>query len=338
MKILYITTVNISEQSGVAIKINGQIKAMKTHGLDVQLVYATHETINYFDGVNTQILSKYRRLPVFGFFSMVKNLYAISWNLVQEKKYNGVFLRYSLSDWYFIRFLRKLKTQGVKVFLEIASYPYDMEYKKKSWLKKLGLLVDKFYRVQLSNYVDYCFTPSRVDEDVYSIPTVFFDNAVNIEEISKRKYKGVKKEVLRLLAVANVNPWHGYERILYGIANYKGKVKIIFNIVGEGAELKTLKDLTKELKLEKNVVFYGKKFGKKLDKIYESSDIGVGALGMYKINVNVVSSLKSREYFLKSLPFISIKEDLEASSNRKFVFLVENNSDYVDMYKVVSFF
>lgn len=338
MKILYITTVNVSEQSGVALKINGQIKAMRKAGFEVALIYATTNTINYVNKKGVKILLKYQRLPVLGFFNMVKNLYAVSWSLIQKENYESVFLRYSLSDWYFIRFLKKLKSQKIKVFLEIASYPYDMEYKNKSLLKKIGLLIDKFYRIQLSNYVDYCFTPSRVDKNVYSIPTIFFDNAVDIEEITKRKYKGAKKNVLRLIAVANVSPWHGYERVLYGISNYKGKFKISFNIVGEGSELKNLKELTEKLKIQDKVIFHGKKFGKELDEVYNVSDIGVGALGMYKINVSVVSSLKSREYFLKSLPFISIKEDLDAKNNKKYAFLVENNNKYIDMSKVIKFF
>jgi hypothetical protein len=66
---------------------------------------------------------------------------------------------------------------------------------------------------------------------------------------------------------------------------------IIINIVGEGAILEDLKLLVDKLNLNSFVIFHGKKTGLELDTLYDTCDIGVGSLGMYRIGLNRGSTL-----------------------------------------------
>jgi len=341
MKVLYITTVNLMQESGVASKIRGQVKAMRKQGLDVQILYATNGTINYVNLDDDRVFAVYRKLPVVGFFNMLKALYSNAFKIVNEKNYDGVYIRYSLSDWNLIKFLKSLKRSGVKIFIEIASYPYDGEYKAKTFFKKLGLQIDKFYRKKLYKYVDCCFVPRKNIGSVFNMNTVLFDNGVSIKDINTRNYEGRKENTLRLLGVANLSPWHGYDRVIEGIYEYYkngGKANVIFHVVGEGAELENLKSLVDKLDLGKNVVFYGKKFGGDLDKIYGFCDVGVAAIGIFRQGTDNTSSLKTKEYCAKSLPFIMLHQEAGVDEDFPYAYRIENTPEPVDISEIIKFF
>lgn len=338
MKILYLTTTNMSEKSGVTFKIQGQVYAMRKKGIEVDIIYPKSNLIELESFQSTKILGQFKKIPVLSFFTMIKKLYFCSQLLIEKKTYTAIYIRYSFFDKNFFDFIRILKNFGTKIFLEIPSYPYDAEYRNKNILKKLSLFIDKYYRTKVSNYIDYCFTPSKINHDIYGIKTVSFDNGVNVESIPKRKYKQISKNGLRILAVANVFPWHGYDRIIRGIAEYEGSKKISFHIVGDGFDIKNLRDLAKELGLTQEIVFHGKKFGKELDQIFNSSEIGIGAIAMHRLNLENVSSLKTKEYCLRSLPFVALEGDLDFKSSFDYVLHVESNDNSVDMDEIIDFF
>jgi glycosyltransferase involved in cell wall biosynthesis len=76
-------------------------------------------------------------------------------------------------------------------------------------------------------------------------------------------------------------------------------------MVGEGPELAGYEKLVKSHHLEEHVIFHGFLAGQKLDEIFNMSDIAVECLGCHRNHVYLESSLKSREYAAKGLPFIS---------------------------------
>ncbi len=338
MKVIYLTTTNVSEKSGVMYKIRGQVNAMRKEGFEVDIIYPKNNLIERENLKGVKPLCQFKDLPVLRFFTMIQKLYLCSQLVVEDEGYSGVYIRYSFFDKFFFNFVRHLKKLGVKVFLEIPSYPYDAEYRNKNMLKKLSLFIDKYYRKKVSKYIDYCFTPSKVSYDIYGMKTMFFGNGVSVDSVPKRKQKQTNKNELKLIAVANVFPWHGYDRVVKGIAEYKGSKRLVFHVVGDGFDIKNLRRLVGDLNLEKKVIFHGKKFGKDLDEICNSSDIGVGAIAMHRLNVKNVSSLKTKEYCLRSLPFIALEGDSDFKKDFDYVFHIESSSKPVDMEEVVNFF
>ena len=55
---------------------------------------------------------------------------------------------------------------------------------------------------------------------------------------------------MRLLAVAKFSPHHGVDRLIRGLAEYKGARPVLLTLVGVGAENPSLEKLVSELKLE----------------------------------------------------------------------------------------
>lgn len=64
------------------------------------------------------------------------------------------------------------------------------------------------------------------------------------------------------LAVAKFSPHHGVDRLIRGLAEYKGARPVLLTLVGVGAENPSLEKLVSELKLEDFIVFAGAATGK----------------------------------------------------------------------------
>jgi glycosyltransferase involved in cell wall biosynthesis len=275
------------------------------------------------------------------FFNLTRSLYKSAYELARKDRYDGVFIRYSLAERGLISMLRKLKEEGVKTFIEIPSYPYDLEYENKQWYKKFGLYLDKIYRKKLKDSVDIIFTPGPQQESIYGVNAVSFNNGVNTEDIEERKYSGKKEGVLRFIGVANLNSWHGYDRVIKGIAEYykdKDDIDFVFNIVGEGIELNNLKDLVKELELQDRVIFHGFKSGKELDQVYNNSDIAISSVGLYRLGVAPRLVLKAREACLKGIPFVAVKGDPVFDNDFDYVYFVKDEGSPLQVEKIYNWF
>lgn len=144
-----------------------------------------------------------------------------------------------------------------------------------------------------------------------------------------------------MISIANVGKWHGYDRIIKGLYNYyksNPKKEVYYYFVGEGSELHNLKKLTKELNMEKYVIFYGTKTGKDLDEIVNKSDVAFGSLANHRKNIYLDSALKNREYCARGIPFVIASEDLDFPNNFEYVFRVSRDETPIDMIAIIDFY
>lgn len=137
---------------------------------------------------------------------------------------------------------------------------------------------------------------------------------------------------LKLVAVANVSDWHGYDRLLKALASFEDlglPFKVCFDLIGDGDAIPHLKKLTQELGLNDRVNFLGSKTGSDLETILVNSHIGISSLGLYRKGLNEASDLKTREYMLHGLPVIGVGSDPDFSDSCDFRYTVTND-DGVD--------
>lgn len=243
------------------------------------------------------------------------------------------YIRYPLSDIWFIEFVAALKGMGIKSVLEFPTIPYDGE----GWIRRPE--EDRYYREQLYKYMDYCTTYANYNT-VFNIPCIPLVNGVDIEEQTEKRYRK-KDDRIILLAVASHEKWHGYERVIQGMHEYYsngGKREILFNIVGKGNQLKYYERLAQEYQLCKNIIFHGKLIGTALDEIYDDSDIAIGSLGFYKIGLHSNSPIKLREYCARGIPFVYGYDDISFTENQYFAYQVTNDATPVDMNKIIGFY
>lgn len=255
----------------------------------------------------------------------------IKWLIKYDIK--RAYIRYALSDMAFLDFVKEIRMLNVKSVLEFPTIPYDDEG------AAIRPIEDKYYRKQLHKYVDCCTTYANY-ETVFGIPCIPLKNGVSIENQKVKKYRKSDGTVV-LLAVAGLSKWHGYERVIQGMKNYisnDGKRNIIFNIAGFGGQLNYYKSIVDEYQLSENVIFHGQLSGAELDAIYDNSDIAVGSLGFYKINLYSNSPIKLGEYCARGIPFVYGYDDVSFSKPPYFSYQVSNDATPLDMEKVLDFY
>lgn len=245
------------------------------------------------------------------------------------------YIRYVCADRWFLQFLKEQKEKGILSVLEFPTIPYEGELSNKRVLTE-----DMYYRGQMSEYIEKCTTYSDFDK-VFEIPCIPLVNGVDIEKHPLRRPKK-SKEAIVLLAVASMAKWHGYERVIEGMAEYyRGngeKKNIIFKLVGEGPEISRYKNLVHHYGLESHVEFWGQLEGEELNRQYDEADMAVGSLGMYKTGLEQGAPIKMREYCARGIPFLYGYKDLGFEGKEDYVMCLPNNSEKIDMQKVLEFY
>lgn len=148
-------------------------------------------------------------------------------------------------------------------------------------------------------------------------------------------------EELKLIGVAQLANWHGYDRLIRALAVINEQAlpyKVSFTIVGDGHERPALETLVKQLGLEDQVIFTGMLTGKKLDEVFSDKHIGVASLGLYRIGLEEASVLKTREYIARGLPVIGVGEDPDFEKSSQYRFRVANDDNFLEIVKLLSAF
>lgn len=258
-------------------------------------------------------------------------------------KYDAIYFRWGGTNRLFNELLRFLSLHNKLIVIEIPTYPIKGEMLGKAkgrWEKKnyygtikslLGayILEDVYLRKQKKFTDMFVFTAP--DAFMKGVRTVNILNGIDPAKIIRRREHSCGN-VIKLLAVANVSSWHGFDRVIRGLAEYHGKRKIEFVIVGQGSELDELKRLVLQYALEDAVLFRGLQFGEDLDKCFDECDIAVGSLGLHRLGITP-SSLKSREYMARGIPFVASEtEAIELDDYvSPYVYMVPGNNQEINI-------
>lgn len=316
---------------GVRNKIDCQIEALS--GLGVHVVHA-----NYDDGYN---LGDKKLLNFSARNKLLRKLFEIVvvFRILRCKfsDVDFVYLRHvRLTPWFYLM-IRGISKKVDKLYVEIATYPYDGEVSRFSPLS----LSDNFFRKKINKFVDTVFCFGKSSGSIWGIPSIEMFNSIDpmkIDFYDKKTYRS-DGGVVNFLSVSKLSKWHGYDRFIESVAKSKPDVRerIVFHIVGDGAERFKLEELVEKYGLSSNVKFYGSKSGKELDEIYAISDVGVASLGLYRIGLDEITPLKMSEYAAKGLPFVLANKD-PRFEGVDFVCRIANNEREFDLGKVVEWY
>ena len=333
MKGVFIYNKKIGDKpTGIDKKVLWQVEALTSQGLDCQLLELYDKHCGKIGKLLGMILA---RLP----FGNAEP--KVTWN----KQYKGIdflyFRRPDAMSFAWLSLLKKIKEENpqIKIIMEIPNYPYDDELSYKL-VNKFLLIKDKMYRNKLKLYVDRIAVQNDVSE-IFGIKTIVFTNGIKIDDIEIRKPKKKDDDCINICAVASLEPWQGYERIIKGLNQYRqknGNRKIKVNIIGSGSEKTKYEELIRSYDLTNSINLLGRMSGKELDKYYNEADLALDAFGRYKTGNMLSTSLKSREYLAKGLPIITgCKTDVLVEGFPYFL-EVENNDSDVDFNKIVEFY
>lgn len=204
----------------------------------------------------------------------------------------------------------------------------------------MGFFIKTFFS-RLLNQSDCIVSISNKNKVNQDNKLISIENGVYLEDIKVKK--GIKENLNRLylLSIANNQYWHGYDRIIKGLYEYyknNPEKEVYYHCVGEGPELTNLKELTKELNLEKYVIFHGTKTGEELDEVVDISDIAFGSLGNHRKGLYPDSALKNREYCARGIPFVIASEDEDFPESFSFAYRIPKDHSPVDINEVIEWY
>ncbi len=330
-KVYYVSAGSDTIFSGIDRKIEDQLSVLKEY------FECSHIIVRK---VHVSLARKIlERLPL----GSIKRAYNDALASINEDA-DYIYIRKTLFDKGFISFVRDIafKCCRAKIIMEFPTYPYYRELIRQFELVPF-YFKDLIWRKKLRKYVDVATTYSD-DNNIFGIPTIQIMNGIVVDKIwlpERSKHIEKTDAAINLLAVAQMLPAHGYERVINGIANYyqnKGKRNVMFHLVGDGPECEIYRKITRKYGLEDNVIFYGLKTGMELDNIYSKADIGLGSFGGYKNHLYVSSALKIREYLAHGLPIVSgMKEDVFLKNKPEFYLELPNSPEDIDIERIVCF-
>ena len=332
MRIIYVYTAMEKDlsASGEGKKALMQSSALQSNGIDSSVFYHDRRF------KNNKILVRIPFYPIYG-KSFVNRL------IGELEDCDGVYIRKYVIDRSFIRMLKRIRNKfpHKPIVFEVPTYPYDKEF--ESLVDFPLLMKEKINRNKLNRYIDRIVTFSK-DESIFGISCINTSNGIDCNMISAREVRKQEENTIRLLGVANVEKWHGYDRLIRGLSEYYSSkqstdLNIVFDLVGNGVEIPFLKRLAKDLKVSDKVYFYGALSGNNLAERYDEADIGIGSLGMHRIGMKDGYTLKLREYMARGLPFIYAYDDELIEDNCDGYFIKYPNDDSaIDVNRIVEFY
>lgn len=339
MKALFLTFHGFHATNGISKKIHYQVRALEANGVETHLCYLSEKQGIKYRLVDQEILADYgggikgKLYKRFEFHSVLHYIIKNQINLVYIRSDHN-------ANPFTIRLARKIKKAGIHVVMEIPTYPYDQEY--VSFKRKIQLLVDQCFRKRLAKYVDRIITFSNY-KTIFGTPTIQISNGIDFDNIPMKQHVNDTSQEIHLIGVAEIHFWHGFDRLLKGLANYYNtspQYKVYFHIIGDfftQREREECMSIVKENHLAPYVILHGRQTGKDLDLLFEQCDFGIGSLGRHRSGITHIKTLKNREYAARGIPFVysEIDDDFE---NMPYIMKIPADESIVNITTILSFY
>ena len=338
MKILFLIFHGFNPSNGISKKISYQLDAFKANGHEAHICYM-EEKDSKRRMIDDQIIRDYgngrksKILKRIEFCSIVN--YAIS------QKTNFVYIRSNHNaNPFTIWMVKQMKKAGMKVVMEIPTYPYDAEYISQSMSKQI--FQDKIFRKQLAKQLDAIITFSDY-EDIFGQKTIRISNGIDFNSVKVKSTINDTSKMLNLIGVAEIHEWHGFDRVLKGLVDYYSKPQtytVRFHIVGYffiAEEEREFEKLMRGNHIEEYVILHGKKHGEELDELFNQCDFGIGSLGRHRVGIDKIKTLKNREYAARGIPFIYSETDTDFDQ-KPYVLKVPADETPIDINNIIQFY
>lgn len=338
MRILFVIFHGFDPNNGISKKISYQLDAFKNNGHEVHLCYMDENgskkrmvdnkvIANYGSGKKGKILKRIEFGSIVG--------YAI------KERIEFIYIRSNHNaNPFTIHMVRRMKKKGMKVVMEIPTYPYDQEYFDK-WMQR-QLIQDKLFRKLFANQLDAIVTFTE-EKTIFGQRTINISNGIDFDSVRMKKNNQRPRNEFHMIGVAEIHRWHGFDRVIKGLAEYYStpkEMKVYFHIIGyffSPIEEEEITRIIKENHLESYVLLYGKKHGKELDDIFDQCDFGIGSLGRHRVGISDIKTLKNREYAARGIPFIYSENDTDFDM-KPYILKAPADETAINIEKIIQFY
>lgn len=337
-KALFLIFHGFDPNNGISKKISYQVNALKACNLNVHMCYMD-ETITKRRMVDNVTIADYGNGMISKILKRIE--FSSITKYAQKNDIEFVYIRSNHNaNLFTIRMVKRMKQAGMKVVMEIPTYPYDSEYEAQGMSKQI--FQDKLFRNRLAKYLDAIITFSDYKE-IFGQKAINISNGIDFDNVPMKATKNNTCKELNLIGVAEIHQWHGFDRIVKGLANYYSKRQdyiVKFHVVGYffSAEGETaFKRIISDNHMEDYVILYGKQHGKTLDQIFDWCDMGIGSLGRHRVGIQQIKTLKNREYAARGIPFVYSETDSDFD-NRPYVLKAPPDESPIDIQQVIDFY
>lgn len=336
--ILFLMRYPLEDAYNLKQKFDGQLQSAVNLGYNVYYLAYDHKNV-YLINVNKQTKEKicsttcgslgaYR--STFGFYDLFRALKKV----LKKVKIDYIYMRYKIVSGKAIRTFKKFKAEGGKLIVEIPSY--NSKEQVLSGFRKLIQRVMSMYQKKLPLYVDLYTIIGADDVTLHEgKPAICISNGVCVENFAKHDCE-VKGEI-HILALASMRRWHAYDRLIKGLAEYKGETPVYIEMVGNDGDgsLKEWQELSIDLGVDEFVNFRGGMYGEELTKMMNECQVAAATLGLHRNENTVGSVLKVREYCARGIPFVYGYDDTCLDGDEVFALKVANDDSSVNIDELV---
>ena len=301
MKSVFLTAVNLKSTEGIYKKVLAEAKALKKVAGEGWLIHATDHGSNIVD--LGRMVSDEKRDSIF----------KSALDLIVKEKIEVIYIRHMVPSVNLLRFLSRCRRSGLIVFYEIPTYPYYGEQLKAS-RNKIRTIIRLAYETVFWPFIysklnHLVVIRSSTKVHMFS-KMICITNGVDPSGIMQKSYTKNDADKIALVAVGTLYPYHGYDRILYGLKKYGNEVdgrRVELHFVGQSETIRDLEKLSETLELN-DVFFHGIKTTDQLNEMYEDFDIGLGCLALHRRNADIDTTLKIIEYYCRGVPVVTSGE------------------------------
>lgn len=332
--ILFLMRYPLEEAYNLKQKFDGQMQSAVNLGYQVyhfaydkNSVYLVHVNENNKQKICLKSFGFFKGYrSTFGFYDLYKALH----KAIKMIRFDCVYMRSKIVDATAIKVFKKFKAQGGKLIVEIPSYG-----SKEQVLSAFRVIIAKaldLWKKRLPQFVDlYTIIGTDSLTQYNERPAICISNGVCVENypVHQHDFSGE----LHILALASMRVWHGYDRLINGLAAYEGETPVYIEMVGNDGDgsLAEWKNLAEEKGVSHLVNFRGGVYGEALTDMINSCDVAAATLGLHRNDSNHGSVLKIREYAARGIPFIYSYNDSCLEGNEPFALKIEANDSPVDI-------
>jgi len=325
-------------------KFNGQMNACIQLGYEAWYLEwdgGAFQLVCMNTGEKQHVMNTTQKLPKEKYYHTLYfiDMYRAAIKVLAMRTFDKLYIRFLPTFPPAVRFMKLAKKKGVNIIQEIPTYlgqGNDDGSVQPSFVRRVALKVSNAYARLAQRRVDL-FTVIGVDAggSLYGKPALNINNGIDVTAISLRSYQP-QEDGIHMLLLASMCDWHGYDRMITALKNYKGDEKIILHFAGNDGDGSLAKWQQMAEGME-NVIFHGGVYGEDLDALISRMDLGVSSLGLYRIGLELGTVMKGREYMARGLPFIYAGEDPTIEKDHPYAVQVSNNDSLIDMEEVVAF-
>lgn len=335
-KLYYIlTSATTGKPGSVQTKVTEQIEALNEAGISARGLFFTTEKID------SEQLNHVRFIPVksvnSGYFRSLRQQSAYDAAILSALKETDqpdvvYYFRYTRASFrntlLSMKYGRRMLVNHVsKERFELSLYKPDkasglisrtlglLEYR---WIPvcaelTLGRVMRLFFRAGVSNSEEMAFYQRKLGLG-------FYKNAVIPDGINTAAFPAHKMpdsaagfRMVFLKGASTAADYNGTDRILKSLAAYEGDIPLSLVLIGY--QLGSEKKLISELGIEERATIKDAMYGSGLDQEMNQSHCCVSTFGSHRKKLYSNSTLKSREYCARGIPFIYGHHDPDFSSS-----------------------